>query len=522
MALYHLYRPQTFAGIIDQEHIVKTLENQIATGNTGHAYLFSGPRGIGKTSTARILAKAINCEKRKPGESEPCNACPSCEEIGSCVSLDVIEIDAASHTGVDNVRENIIENARFLPTKSRSKVFLIDEVHMLSGSAFNALLKTLEEPPARVVFILATTDQEKLPETIISRCQRFTFHKVPSERLKEHLSVIAKKEGVAIDDDVLERIAMKGDGSVRDAVSILDQLMSCGEKHITEKIADLFLPSPPAGKAIAWVASLIAKDQKEGIRIVNDAANDGIRLPDFCAHAIELLRAMLILSVSRRAPFLDLSKETKKKLESLGSSVTPQECIALIDILMKRRLEIKASPLPQLPLELAVVEWCMRNTIHDTRNTTQKKQELTVTETSSPTQSETQKDTEEPVKKTVTQRVKEIIFSEPAVPIETVQKEWASVLTRLETISPSLVFLLKMATVEGVKGKTIDIAVPFPFHRDRILQSECKKQIESALSAVFNTALSLDVVINETEGSAEEEEKNINELAAALGGEVVQ
>ena len=190
--IYRKYRPQKFSEVTGQEHIIKTIAGEIASGQIAHAYLFSGPRGTGKTTTARLLAKALNCEKRSEGNSEPCDNCLSCEEITGNRSIDVIEIDAASHTGVDNVRENIIDNAQFKPTKSKYKIFIIDEVHMLSTSAFNALLKTLEEPPAHVIFILATTELHKLPSTIISRCQRFNFHKIPTEQMRARLNALTQ------------------------------------------------------------------------------------------------------------------------------------------------------------------------------------------------------------------------------------------------------------------------------------------------------------------------------------------
>ena len=191
MALYHVYRPQKFSEIVGQEHIVKTLSNQIKKNTVAHAYLFSAPRGTGKTTTARILAKAMNCQNKKPETFEPCNECSACIDITAGKAIDVIEIDAASHTGVDHVREHIIENAQFRPTFLTYKIFIIDEVHMLSTSAFNALLKTLEEPPSHIIFILATTDVEKIPETIISRCQRFTFQKMEDTSAHEYLKKIA-------------------------------------------------------------------------------------------------------------------------------------------------------------------------------------------------------------------------------------------------------------------------------------------------------------------------------------------
>jgi DNA polymerase-3 subunit gamma/tau len=207
MALYHKHRPQTFSSIWGQEHIIQTITNQIKNNKLAHAYLFSGPRGVGKTTTARLLAKAANCRNRKNGEFEPCDTCDSCQEITSSRSIDVMEMDAASHTGVDNVREQIIENAQTQPTKSKYKIFIIDEAHMLSTSAFNALLKTLEEPPDFVIFILATTELNKVPETIISRCQRFDFKRLPAETIKKQIKKIAKTEGVEIDPAVIDRIA---------------------------------------------------------------------------------------------------------------------------------------------------------------------------------------------------------------------------------------------------------------------------------------------------------------------------
>src|SRR3990167_8442184 len=226
MALYHKYRPQKFADVIGQDHIVKTLSQQIVSNTLAHAYLFSGSRGLGKTTVSRLLAKAINCTSRVEGSAEPCEQCTMCIAITNSRSIDVIEIDAASNTGVDNVRENIIENVQFQPTQAKYKVFIIDEVHMLSTSSFNALLKTLEEPPSYVVFILATTELHKLPDTIMSRCQRFDFKRLSSGDLKKQLEKIAKLEGVSIEPEVIQKIIHKSDGCDRDAVSILDQLLS--------------------------------------------------------------------------------------------------------------------------------------------------------------------------------------------------------------------------------------------------------------------------------------------------------
>src|SRR3989338_10226564 len=206
MALYHKYRPQKFADVIGQDHIVKTLSQQIVSNTLAHAYLFSGSRGLGKTTVSRLLAKAINCTSRVEGSAEPCEQCTMCIAITNSRSIDVVEIDAASHTGVDNVRENIIENVRFAPAVLKKKIFIVDEVHMLSKGAFNALLKTLEEPPAYVLFILATTELHKVPETIVSRCERYDSTTIPAEQIIERLKMIAKAERVKVDVAVLGRL----------------------------------------------------------------------------------------------------------------------------------------------------------------------------------------------------------------------------------------------------------------------------------------------------------------------------
>src|SRR5437868_4821588 len=237
------YRSATFDDVVGQEHVAQTLKKAIESDRIAHAYLFCGTRGVGKTSMARILAKALNCEKSKGPTSEPCGKCESCLAIARGDDIDVIEIDAASNTGVDNVRD-LISNAQFMPARSPFKVYIIDEVHMLSKAAFNALLKIMEEPPPHVKFILATTEPEKVLPTILSRCQRYDFRNIPTREIAEHLKAICKEEKIKADEDALLLVAKAGAGSMRDALSLLDRLLSVGEKELNIELIEQTLGMP--------------------------------------------------------------------------------------------------------------------------------------------------------------------------------------------------------------------------------------------------------------------------------------
>jgi DNA polymerase-3 subunit gamma/tau len=273
--LYRKYRPQSFKDLVDQNHIRITLINELESGRIAHAYLFTGPRGVGKTTIARLFAKSLNCKKRKKDSAEPCNECSSCKDIMKGRLLDLVEIDAASHTGVDNVRQNIIDNSRVATVSSTYKVFIIDEVHMLSISAFNALLKTLEEPPENVVFILATTEVHKVPQTIISRCQRFDFQKVGVKDLVLRLNTIISQEKVQVDEPVLKAIAMASDGSVRDAESMLGQVLSLGEKKVTMDHIDLIVPHSDDTLVIQFLSLIAMENTAASIELVNRLVEEG-------------------------------------------------------------------------------------------------------------------------------------------------------------------------------------------------------------------------------------------------------
>lgn len=511
MALYHEHRPQTFASVLGQEHIITTLEHQIAGGKPAHAYLFSGPRGVGKTTTARVLAKALNCQKRKDGKSEPCNACSSCQEISASRAIDVIEIDAASHTGVDNVRENIIENAQFKPTASQYKVFIIDEVHMLSTSSFNALLKTLEEPPAHVIFILATTDMQKLPETIVSRCQRFQFKKIPFDTLGKHLHEIAREKKVSLDEDVARRIVKKSDGCARDAVSLLDQIMATGEKKITPAVAGRVLPASASEDVIKFVASCIRRELQSGLDVLHTLNDNGANMTQFLSDSVEALRSILLKkNGGEETGSLDLTKDMETEITALLPLASSIELIALIDAIMRRKLDVRSSPIPILPAELILFERCAdADTPGASHFGGQSKSPVNPTPSNaSLVGTSAAEDTAEDTK-------------EPSGDISRIDIEriWPDFLLAVEKKSSTLVFVLKMAEIKEIRAGTVVLAVQFQFHRDKIMEKTCHRDLENLLSIAASSQLRIDVTVDAVQTA--EKPSEAQELAALLGGQVV-
>jgi DNA polymerase-3 subunit gamma/tau len=341
-----------FEDVIGQKPIVQTLQNAIQMGRIGHAYLFSGPRGVGKTTTARILAKGLNCAKGPT--ITPCNECPSCEEISSGKSIDVFEIDAASNTGVDNIRE-LRESAKYAAARSRYKIFIIDEVHMLSTSAFNALLKILEEPPPHVVFIMATTERHKLPATILSRCQQFIFRTISPAEIQSHLRQIADREGVKIDDRALSYIVKASEGSMRDAQSLLDQIISfSGQQVIDEDVRDVlgFIPSEILDRSLEALAARNSKALLENAGIVVD---QGLNLQQYVREFIGRLRDLLVWKLGLHEKIVG-SAEEKRALADVAESFSEQDLIRLFDMLLRLENELRWTSQPRFHLEVGLVK----------------------------------------------------------------------------------------------------------------------------------------------------------------------
>jgi DNA polymerase-3 subunit gamma/tau len=352
-ALYRETRPEVFSEILGQDHIVKILQHQIATGTVSHAYLFCGTRGTGKTTTARILAKAVNCTA--PEGQRPCGVCDTCRAIAAGNYLDVIEIDAASNNGVDNIRE-LKESVKYPPAAGRKKVYIIDEVHMLSTGAFNALLKTLEEPPEHVMFILATTNPEKLPQTILSRCMRLDFKRVPVDVLAAHMADICKQKGVEITEDALRLLAGNADGSVRDSLSILEQCLSSGEPKLTRDIVLDFLGTAPIDFFLELTEKVMTKNISEAFVLLDDALRDGkdVRqlMKDWMAHFRNL---MIAKYVQDPGDMLNLSAENIALLQRQSLKIGISELNHAIVTIAKAINDARYSTQARILMEVAIV-----------------------------------------------------------------------------------------------------------------------------------------------------------------------
>jgi DNA polymerase III subunit gamma/tau len=486
--LYRKYRPQNFTEIVGQNHIKVTLEQEIKTSKIAHAYLFCGPRAVGKTTLARVFAKAINCLKRKTNSAEPCNKCLSCQEITEGRALDIIEIDAASNTGVDNVRDNIIASARVTPSKLKYKVFIIDEVHMLSTAAFNALLKIIEEPPAYVVFILCTTEVHKVPLTIISRCQRFDFKRISVNDVVKKLTYIIQEEKIKIERSILEAIARHADGHMRDAESLLGQIIAIGGAEITREEADLVIPRSDLNEVIDLLSLLVKKDAAGGIRLINQLMDEGVDLKIFVKDTIEILRKLLLIKINPSLVnklALELGEAVELKINQLAQDFNIEQILFFMEKFIKVMGELKTDFIQQLSLEIAIAEICTQTVV----------QKIPAAATSPSPRFTAYKSAASLAKPTTGT----VAVSGTPINItgEEIMEKWNEVLAKVKQYNHSLSFILRVCQPRNLSGNQLCLAFKYKFHRDRVSETAIKSIIEKVLNQVYGAAITIEAVIDE-------------------------
>ncbi len=501
-ALYRKWRPQTWEEVVGQPHIVQTLRNAVASGRVVHAYLFAGPRGTGKTTAARLLAKAVNCLDPDPA-SRPCNRCEHCRAVNEGRFLDLIEIDAASQTGVDDVRD-LRDKINFAPNQGKYKVYIIDEVHMFSNSAFNALLKTLEEPPPHAIFVLATTEIHKIPPTVLSRCQRHEFRRLPLEAIVAQLERIAASENIPADPDALTLIARQASGGLRDAISLLDQLASTGGA-VDLALVQAVLGTAASQTVLDLIDAILDRNPAAGMDALHAALDAGADARLLARQVVEYLRALLLLQMNNAAR-LDLPAETRPQAERHAAGFSTEQVLRMIKTFNAAAAEPRGNWQPALPLELALAEAFEERPPADL-----------------------------PPKKTPAARpAGEPQPARPAAPVAAapppenadlakVAQAWKQIRAVVKPQSPSLEGLLNSCTLLEIKDGTLVLGFSSEVLRSKADKPEQLELTQRAIASVTGLTLSVRCVVSNVRQPRRGEVRADGMVAAALkaGGEVV-
>ncbi len=482
IALYRKFRPTTFDDVVSQEQVIKVLKHQIQNNQIGHAYLFCGSRGTGKTSTAKIFSRAINCQNPKNGE--PCNECDVCKGILSSSITDVMEIDAASNNSVDNIR-TIRENVIYAPTLAKYKVYIIDEVHMLSTSAFNALLKTLEEPPENVIFILATTEPHKIPITILSRCQRFEFKRITKEDIAKRLKTVCEKNEVKATDEALMVIAQAADGALRDGLSLLDQIISSGVNDITEDIARELLGITKSSVTFTILNCIVNKDISTAISTVSDVVNSGKDIKYFVWEIISLARDVLVYQATHDTTLIN-NYSSLEQIEALVS--TPKEKLAeIITYFSELENSIKSTTFPNVVLESALISFISNDGICKTQTVQVSPQPMTNTVTTNTTGSKSSPVTMSKVSDNVNQ-----------APVSTFSQsgEWKDVIKHLRDSGKMSLYATLVSTTANISDSNVTINFSQAFGKTVVEKSENMATLKDAISSVIGKDLAVKCIVN--------------------------
>lgn len=491
MVLYRQYRPQSLEQLIGQTQVKLALSSAFKNNKLSHAYLFVGSRGTGKTSTARILAKMVNCQSKEP----PCNKCDVCVSITDGSNLDLIEIDAASNRGIEDIRY-LRENIKLSPSTARKKVYIIDEVHMLTQEAFNALLKTLEEPPEHALFILATTEASKVPQTILSRVQRLDFKLANSAEVIEALKVVTEGEKIKIDEEALRLLAKAADGSFRDAVKLLDQLSSLGKK-VTAKDVMEGLKTSDFHSLTLLLEALAKKDTTQGLTLVTKSVEGGVYIKELILDLMDLMRSMVFIKNGLGTQLVkeDLGSDKHQVLTELVEKFSTKDLVNGLDSLQEALEKLKVTSIPSLPLEMAVVEMCSENS--EDRINQIKSDEINHDQT-----------THKP----------EIPKISDSPDVAKLQEKWTFVLETIRPYNFSLEALLRSVKIADCSKGVVLLEVPYSFHQ-RILESpKSRDLLESVLSDVLNKSVKVSTVL----GNRPQRVEDIANIEVAADDEVIK
>jgi len=518
LVLYRKYRPKIFAEVVNQEHVVRTLTNALALHKVAHAYLFTGPRGTGKTTIARLLAKAVNCEK--PVKNEPCNKCAACSEVNQGQSLDLIEIDAASNRGIDEIRE-LKERVNYAPNQARYKVYIIDEVHMLTKEASNALLKTLEEPPPSVIFVLATTEAHKVLPTIMSRCQRFDFRRVSQKDIALKLNRICSSEGINIEEEALKLIAKSASGSLRDAENLLEQLFTYYGSDIGLSQIQAILGVTGDERARELVEHIVNNNISAGMKTINAVSSDGIDLKQFSRELVAYLRGLLLIKNGCDKD-LDLTTEEIAKLKDLAKRTSMEQILRAVKLF--GQLEPGFNDYSTLPLELALVDCILTSAEEKIEPVKPVKAEpiKPVKTATKPVTSQKKKQPEtEPEAAEIPTPVAEIAVFSPSASdniLEQLQSNWRQIIEQApEGVKRTpAVAILRSAGVKPValEGDTIILTFRYSYHKEKIEEPENKKITAEIISNFLGHSCQVRCVY-------EPEENHLVKEAQKIGAQII-
>lgn len=526
-ALYLKWRPLSFDDVVGQDHITRTLRNSLVRGRIRHAYLFSGPRGTGKTTNARLLAKAVNCTHDDPAQ-HPCNECANCVAINEGRFLDLIEIDAASHTGVDDVRD-LRDKIAFTPGEGKFKVYIIDEVHRFSGNAFDALLKTLEEPPDHAIFVLATTEIDKVPATIKSRCLQFEFRRVSLQEVTERLALIAENEGLNIEPSALELIARQGTGSVRDSISLLDQIVTEPEEVVTLELAQRLLGTANTMYVREVVNALVAEEVPVGLHVINKAIDSGSDPRQFGQQIVEMLRNVM-LAQTASSDLVEASQEDQEMYDQLAGMISRRRLLKSIRAFNDAVNNYTGGWQPQLALELALIESLQDDEVQVIQQVAQQapnKRPLSRSERAKLAEQESPDD--EASADSDFERAEETAPGQPPIySVKKIRDSWSQILAQTYRYNKNIPPLLQHAHVRMIDGNRLILGVLAQIFEEKISDPERVKIIEQAIYDLHNVKLRIEVIVvdsehvpdDETLSDLDDDDPLIDEVVNKLGGEL--